>query len=319
MQQYKNEIQELRVKYSEYLRNNNYSEETVKHFDYAIRDLEEYLKTKGITRVADVTSEIVKEYNTMLRNYHQPKNNKPYTAHSLACKLQPIKYFFGWLTKKMIILYDPAKDMEIPTIKKGLPRTILSTEEVERFLSIPRTDTVIGYRDKTIFELFYATGMRNTELRKLKLKDVDLDGRMIIIKEGKGGKERMIPLTRTATEYLKEYIRIIRPRLLRNGSKQETVFLTLSGTPFWRQGMCDLFKKYGQASGISKPITAHTIRHSIATHLLENGMDIRYIQEFLGHGSLQTTQLYSKVTLKGLRKYYNKCHPKEKRVRINIC
>lgn len=208
--------------------------------------------------------------------------------------------------------------MEIPTIRKGLPRTILSQEEVEKFLSIPRIDTVIGYRDRTIFELFYATGMRNTEIRKLKIKDIDLDGKMIIIKDGKGGKERMLPLTKVATEYLKEYIRVIRPKFMNGNKNEDTLFLTLSGTPFWRQGMCDLFKKYAKASGISKPITAHTIRHSIATHLLENGMDIRYIQEFLGHGSLQTTQLYSKVTLKGLRKFYNRHHPKERRQRLLI-
>jgi len=251
LQQHKTEIEELKEKYLESMRNNNYSDETIRHCDYAIRDLEKYLKIKGITRVADITSEIVKEFNTTLRNYRQPKNNKPYTAHSLACKLQPIKYFFNWLTKNMIILYDPAKDMEIPTIKKGLPRTILSQEEIEKFLNIPRTDTIIGYRDRAIFELFYATGMRNTEIRKLKLKDIDLDDKKVIIRNGKGRKERVIPITKVATEYLREYIRVIRPRLLRNGSKQETVFLTLAGKPFWRQGMCDLFKKYGQASGIS--------------------------------------------------------------------
>ncbi|MEW6558001.1 MAG: tyrosine-type recombinase/integrase [Elusimicrobiota bacterium] len=318
METHKTEIAELKDKYLESLRNNNYSPETIRHCDYALRDFEKFLEKQGINQVADVTQEVITDYNQEVRNYRQPKNNKPYSEQSIAAKLQPVKYFFEWLTKNLTILYNPAKDMEIPTIKKGLPRTILSQEEIEKFLSIPRTDTVIGYRDRTIFELFYSTGMRNTELRKLKINNLDLEKKICIIKDGKGGKERMLPLTKVATEYLKEYIRIIRPRLLKNGNSNDTVFLTLSGTPFWMQGMCDLFRKYARVSGISKPISAHTIRHSIATHLLENGMDIRYIQEFLGHGSLQTTQLYSKVTLKGLRKFYNKHHPKEKRQRLII-
>ncbi|MEW6558006.1 MAG: tyrosine-type recombinase/integrase [Elusimicrobiota bacterium] len=318
MQQTKTEIEELREKYLEHLRINNYSADTIEHTGYVIKHFEKFLTSKGINKIADVGQEMITEYNTMLRKFRQPKNNKPYTEQSIAAKLQPIKYFFEWLTKNLVILHNPAKDMEIPTIKKGLPRTILSTEEVEKFLSIPRTDTVIGYRDRTILELFYATGMRNTELRKLKINNLDLEKKICIIKDGKGGKERMLPLTKVATEYLKEYLRVIRPRLLKNGNSNNTVFLTLSGTPFWMQGMCDLFRKYARVSGISKPITAHTIRHSIATHLLENGMDIRYIQEFLGHGSLQTTQLYSKVTLKGLRKFYNKHHPKEKRQRLLV-
>lgn len=149
-------------------------------------------------------------------------------------------------------------------------------------------------------------------MRKLKISDVDFERKTIRIREGKGSKERILPLTTVSLGYLKEYIRVIRPRFIKD-KRELSLFLTLNGKAFWRRGICELFLKYARNVEFNKPITPHVIRHSIATHLLENGMDIRYIQEFLGHGSLQTTQLYSKVTLKGLRKNYNKHHPKERR------
>jgi integrase/recombinase XerD len=314
----KTEIAGLRDQYLEYLENNQYSPHTVKHADYALKDLEEYLQTKDISRIADVTTEIITDYNSYMRDYRQPKNNKPYSQQALPVKLQPVKYFFHWLSRNMVVLYDPARDMEIPTTKKGLPRTILSENEIARFIELPDTETAIGYRDRTIFELFYATGMRNTELKTLKVQDIDLEARTIHIKEGKGGKERIMPLTTVAFEYLKEYLDKVRPLLLKDKENQDIVFLNLAGNRFSRQDICEIFGKYRKVGNIAKPVGSHIFRHSIATHLLENGMDIRYIQELLGHGSLQTTQLYSKVTLKGLRRMYNKHHPKAKRTRLEI-
>ncbi len=322
----KTEIAGLRDQYLEYLENNQYSPHTIKHADYALKDLEEYLQTKNISRIADVTTEIITDYNSYMRDYRQPKNNKPYSAYALPVKLQSVKYFFHWLARNMVILYDPAQDMEIPTTKKGLPRTILSENEIARFIELPDTETAIGYRDRTMFELFYATGMRNTELKTMKVQDIDLEARPVHIKEGKGGKERIMPLTTVAFEYLKEYLGKVRSLFLKDQKEEEPgiknsrdfVFLNLAGHALTRQSICEIFEKYKKAGNIAKPVGSHIFRHSIATHLLENGMDIRYIQELLGHGSLQTTQLYSKVTLKGLRKHYNKHHPKEKRQRLEI-
>jgi integrase/recombinase XerD len=316
--QTKSEIAGLREKYLEHLQNNRYSTCTVKNEDYALRDLEKFLTHQDIDRIADVTMEIIGQYNQHIRNHKDEKTGKPYNISTITGKLQPVKYFFSWLTKNMVILYDPAKDMEIPPMKKGLPRTILSEEEIAKFIELPDTGTPIGYRDRTIFELFYATGMRNTELKTLKIQDIDLEARTIHIKEGKGNKERIIPLTPLAFNYLKEYLEKVRLLFLKDKENQEFVFLNLSANSFNRQGICEIFEKYRKAGNIAKPVSSHIFRHSIATHLLENGMDIRYIQELLGHGSLQTTQLYSKVTLKGLRKHYNKHHPKEKRQRLKI-
>jgi integrase/recombinase XerD len=316
--QTKNEVAELKEKYLGHLQNNRYSACTVNNEDYALRALEDYLHAQDIDRIADVTTETISQFNRHIRNHKDRKTGKPYNISTITGKLQPVKYFFSWLTKNMVILYDPAKDIEIPPMKKGLPRTILSEEEIAKFIELPDTETAIGYRDRTIFELFYATGMRNTELKTLKIQDIDLEARTIHIKEGKGNKERLIPLIRLSFEYLKEYLEKVRSQFLKDKENHDFVFLNLAGHSFNRQGICELFEKYRKTSSIAKPVSSHIFRHSIATHLLENGMDIRYIQELLGHGSLQTTQLYSKVTLKGLRKHYNKHHPKEKRQRLTI-
>ncbi len=239
-------------------------------------------------------------------------NGKSLSVLTIVKKLQPLKEFFKWLNKNCIIFYDPTLDMEIPAQKKSLPQTILTQDEIEKILSIPKENNIIGFRDKTILELLYATGIRNFELRKLKINDVDFENKIIFIKEGKGKKDRLIPLIPIAIKYLRKYIFEIRQKFLKE-KRQEVLFLTLNGRGFERQGLCELIQKYGVASNISKPVTAHIIRHSIATHLLENGMSIRYIQEFLGHGSLGTTQRYARVMIKDLRRMYTKHHPKEKR------
>lgn len=307
----KTEIEELKDRFLEQLLINNFSEYTIKNSNYAIIDLNKFLKTKKISKVADVTVEILFDYQSYIREFKQKKNAKPLAMASIVKKLQPLKEFFKWLVNNSVILYDPTLDMEIPIQKKSLPNTILNQEEIEKVLAIPKENNIIGFRDKTILELLYATGIRNFELRKLKINDVDFENKNIFIKEGKGKKDRIVPLIPIAFRYLKKFIEEIRPRFVKD-SKQDIVFLTLNGKQFDRQGFCDLIKKYGKASNISKPFTAHIIRHSIATHLLENGMSIRYIQEFLGHGSLGTTQRYARVMIKDLRKMYKKHHPLQK-------
>ncbi len=314
----KMELEGLRDKFLEYLLANQYAENTLKGDYYSLDCFFQFLTQTKISEITDVTSETIGDYQSWLRQI-KTKKGTPLQMTTIADKLYPLKLFFSYLVKNSHILLDPTRDMEIPSIKKRLPQTILTQEEAAAFLSLPRLDIITGYRDRTIFELLYSTGIRNAELRKLTLKDIDFENRTITIREGKGGKDRITPLTRVAGGYLKEYIEKVRSKLIRNGKPDqkatEIVFLNLKGNQFDRQGLCELIQKYAKASNIKKPVTAHIFRHSIATHLLENGMSIRYIQEFLGHESLGTTQQYAKVTIEDLKKMYNRFHPKEKRKR----
>jgi integrase/recombinase XerD len=211
--------------------------------------------------------------------------------------------------------------LEIPKIHRGLPKTILTQEEARRLLDAPDLSSPVGYRDKALLELLYATGVRTKELIRLKVEDVNLKDQTIFIHQGKYRKDRLIPVPVSTAGYLKEYMERVRPRFVKSmyhqGEDKGFLFLSYTGTPLLANKLKDIFKRTTKAAGLDKHITAMTLRHSIASHLLENGMDMRYIQEFLGHERMDSTQVYSKVTLTGLRKHYNKAHPKEKRVRGN--
>jgi integrase/recombinase XerD len=183
-------------------------------------------------------------------------------------------------------------------------------------MDAPELRSPIGYRDKAVLEVLYSTGIRVSELVKLKVTDFDPKSRTLFVRQGKGGKDRILPLPMIAAGYLKEYIERVRPKFIKTLKRDDGVlFLTYTGRPLNINKMTEIFRRTTKAAGIDKRVTAMVLRHTIASHLLENGMDIRYIQEFMGHERLSTTQIYSKVTLHGLRKMYNKSHPKEKRHR----
>jgi len=190
----------------------------------------------------------------------------------------------------------------------------LSQEEARRLLDAPDLRSPVGYRDKAILEPCYATGIRTSEVLRLQLSDFDVAGRAVLVREGKCQKDRIIPLPAVTTQYVKEYMERVRPKFIGNlRCHQNPLFLNWTGYPVKPSDLYALFRKNLKAARTDKSATPMTLRHSIASHLLENGMGIRYIQEFLGHERLKTTEIYAKVTLTGLRKHYNKHHPREKR------
>ena len=184
---------------------------------------------------------------------------------------------------------------------------VLDVEEVIQLLETPDLTKNNGYRDRTILELLYATGMRVTELIQIEIDDVNLIMGFVKV-FGKGNKERIIPLGDTVIEYLDTYINNVRSQLLKNGN--ECTVLNLHGRPLTRQGIWKLIKQYGLRANINKTLTPHTLRHSFATHLLENGADLRAVQEMLGHSDISTTQLYTHVSKTQIRQMYNQFHPR---------
>ena len=294
-----------------------YSPETIKG---AANDLDwflRYLEGHGIERIADVTEETISDYSLRLRAQRNMKHeDRKISLSHVSHRLGTLRQFFRWLTEQMIILTNPAEDLELPRLGAWLPQTILTQKEAQRLMDAPDLKSPVGYRDKALLEVLYSTGIRTGELLRLKVSDFDPKNRTLFVSEGKGGKDRVLPLPMIAAGYLKEYVERVRPKFARAMKQDKGVlFLNYTGSPLTRCRMLDLFRRTSKAAGIDKRVTAMILRHSIASHLLENGMDIRYIQEFLGHEKLSTTQIYSKVTLVGLRKMYNKSHPKEKRGR----
>lgn len=230
-------------------------------------------------------------------------------ASTVARKLASIKAFYRFLTVERYIRRNPAEVLEAASRGLHLPK-VLSVQEVERLLDEPNLGTLDGYRDKTMLELLYATGMRVSELVNVPVKNVDMKMQYVIVM-GKGSKERMLPLGRTALHYLEHYLSVVRPQLLHGKPDAAAeLFVTGWGGPMTRERFYEIIVAYGKSAGISKRVTPHMLRHSFATHLLNNGTDLRIVQELLGHADISTTQIYTHLDVERLREVYDKTHPR---------
>lgn len=230
-------------------------------------------------------------------------------SSTVARKLASIKAFYRFLTAERYIRRNPAEVLEAASRGLHLPK-VLSVQEVERLLDEPNLGTLDGYRDKTMLELLYATGMRVSELVNVPMKNVDMKMQYVIVM-GKGSKERMLPLGRTALHYLEHYLSVVRPQLLHGKPDMASeLFVTGWGGPMTRERFYEIIVAYGKSAGISKRVTPHMLRHSFATHLLNNGTDLRIVQELLGHADISTTQIYTHLDVERLREVYDKTHPR---------
>ena len=230
-------------------------------------------------------------------------------ASTVARKLASIKAFYRFLTAERYIRRNPAEVLEAASRGLHLPK-VLSVQEVARLLDEPNLGTLDGYRDKTMLELLYATGMRVSELVNVPVKYVDMKMQYVIVM-GKGSKERMLPLGRTALHYLEHYLSVVRPQLLHGKPDAAAeLFVTGWGGPMTRERFYEIIVAYGKSAGISKRVTPHMLRHSFATHLLNNGTDLRIVQELLGHADISTTQIYTHLDVERLREVYDKTHPR---------
>ena len=231
------------------------------------------------------------------------------SASTIARRLASIKAFYRFLTAERYLRRDPAEVLEAAQKGLHLPK-FLSVQDVDKLLEQPTLGTLDGYRDKTMLETLYATGMRVSELVSVPLQNVDLKMQYVIVM-GKGSKERMLPLGRTALKYLERYISVVRPQLLHGKPEGvQELFVTSWGGPMTRQRVNELIEGYAKDAGITKRVTPHMLRHSFATHLLNNGTDLRVVQELLGHADISTTQIYTHMDMERLREVYDKTHPR---------
>lgn len=227
---------------------------------------------------------------------------------TISRQLAAIRTFYRFLLNEGIVKRDPSENLETPKLEQRLPN-VLSITEVDLLLDTPKLITPAGLRDKAMLELLYATGLRVTELISLTSVQVNLDLGFVRC-FGKGSKERIVPFGRTAARHLQEYLSRGRVKLARRTNPTETLFLNHHGRPLTRQGFWKIIKGYAAEAKILKPITPHTLRHSFATHLLENGADLRSVQDMLGHADISTTQIYTHLTKARLKEVYTKAHPR---------
>lgn len=268
------------------------------------RDLRLFCKTLGFKNsdaLVNVSREQITGYMTQLKE-------KGLAAATIARKLAAIKAFYRFMTAEGYMDANPAEVVEAGTKGIKLPR-VLSEDEVVRLLNQPDITTAEGFRDRTMLEVLYATGMRVSELINLTLERVDLNMKYIIA-FGKGSKERIVPLGSVAAEFLQQYLEKVRPKLTHAGRNTNIVFLAFGGHELTRQRFWQIIRACGRKANINKALTPHILRHSFATHLLDNGADLRSVQELLGHSDISTTQIYTHLTNKRLRDIYAKAHPR---------
>lgn len=276
------------------------SENTIAAYRRDLNHYLNYLAAQKISNLDFIDRQIVQQWFGVLHDEGR-------STKSIARFTSTIRSFHQFALREKYAAKDPTVLIETPKYERKLP-DVLSIDEIDLLLTTPEISKNNGYRDRTMLELLYATGIRVSELINIEVEDVNL--LMGFVKVfGKGNKERIIPLGETVIELLKTYIENVRPQLLKK-QVTHTLFLNMQGKPLTRQGIWKIIKQTGAKAGIQKRLTPHTLRHSFATHLLENGADLRAVQEMLGHSDISTTQLYTHVSKTQIRKMYQQYHPR---------
>lgn len=283
------------------------SKDTVKRRDAALRRFVYWCNERDLQQPQQITKPILERYKRYLFYYRKPDGN-PLSIGSQNVMLTPIRSFFKWLTRENHILYNPASELEVPKKPKRLPRAILQLDDIENVLNQTNIDTVQGIRDRAIIEVLYSTGMRRMELAKLSIYDVDVKRSIVYIKEGKGNKDRVIPIGERALAWLEKYKLDVRPELIIEPDNG-ILFITDYGTAFERDQLSSLVKKYLNKAQLNVTGSCHLLRHACATHMLDNGADIRFIQAMLGHDDLNTTEIYTRVSIEKLKAVHGATHP----------
>lgn len=300
-------LEAMMREYLESLAIRNYSGQTIGNREFLLRQFIQWCRERGVTDPLEVTRPVLERYQRYLFLYRK-KNGEPMSFRSQHSRLVPLRMWFRWMTRQNHLLHNPASELELPKLGQPLPRNILSASEVEQILQLCDVADPIGLRDRAVIEVLYSTGIRRGEIVALKLYDLSLDRGVVLVRQGKGKKDRYVPIGERAIAWLEKYIREARPQLAAEPDDM-TVFLTAQGEPFCLDHMTSNVKARIDAAKLGKTGACHLFRHTMATLMHENGADIRFIQEILGHVKLETTQIYTHVSIRTLQQVHAATHP----------
>ena len=272
-----------------------------------------WVAERGLNRPEEITRAIIESYQRWLHHYRK-KNGQALSVSTQYARLLGVQRFFSWLCRERRLENNPAGEIELPRLHQRLPMNVPSPEQVETWLAAPDIGDPLGVRDRAILELFYSTGIRRSELLRLRMDDLNRQNRTLYIRQGKGEKDRVVPVGQRALQWLEKYLDEVRP-LLRVNSDEQALFLSAYGAPFHPDVLGRLVIEYLRKADIGYQGGCHLLRHACATHMLEGGADIRYIQQLLGHENLATTAIYTRVSIVQLRAVHEHTHPAERRYR----
>jgi len=286
-----------------------YSQASVRGAHYQLRWFCQWCTERNVQRPQDVTFRLLEQYQAWLF-HRRKKNDQPLSVRSQQAALIWVRVLFRRLMRRGVLLMNPAAEITLPKVPKRLPTNVLTAKQVEEVMAAVDFESAHGLRDRTILEVLYSTGMRRQELSNLNLDHVDQSRGLVTIKLGKGGKDRVVPIGKRALEWVDRYVHQARPDwLTKDNSDEPALFIGREGFRLIANSVSRLVHEYVEKSGIGKKGSAHMLRHTMATLMLEGGADIRFIQEMLGHSSLASTQVYTHVSVLKLKEVHDATHP----------
>lgn len=291
----------------ESMRVRNYSTTTVEHRSRLLHQFVMWCDERGLIRPQEITRPILERYQHYLYLYRK-KDGQPLSGRSQCMHMVPIKTWFRWMTKSHRILSNPAADLDMPKVEKRLPKHILNASEADQVLNCTDISTALGIRDRAIMETFYSTGIRRMECCQLATHDIDYDRGTLMVRQGKGKKDRLLPIGDRALAWITKYRDEVRPDFAL-AKDEGFLFLTFQGDAMDPRWLSQMVRKYIHQADIGKQGSCHIFRHTMATLMLENGADIRFIQAMLGHEELSTTQIYTQVAIRKLKEVHTLTHP----------
>ena len=287
----------------------NYSKTTIANRYADLITFTTWAEQRSLTEPNKITKLHLESYQRHIWR-HRKHNGKPLSISSQRKRLGVVKDLFKYLTKNNHIPANPASELELPRAEKRLPKQALSLTEIKTILNYPDITDPLGIRDRAILELLYSTGIRRTELTNLELTDLNQERQTLQIIQGKGNKDRVVPVGKTTLIWLEKYLDEVRPKLLTNAT-EKAFFITSYGESFHPDVLSRQVSKQIQQAEIGRPGSCHLLRHTCATHMLEGGADIRFIQQLLGHAKLETTAIYTHVSIEQLKAVHQQTHPAE--------
>lgn len=302
-----NELERLADIFFEWMAVRNFSKQTVALYHQYLGYFFIWCEERGIDDPAEVSRPVIERYQRHLY-YHKKANGAPLAVSTQYTRLAVVRGYFSFLAKQRYIMYSPIADIEMPKLPKRLPRTVLTVAEAEQIIAMADVTTLAGLRDRAILEVLYSTGCRRSELVNLGIYDINHEQGTVFIRDGKGQADRVVPVGERALQWLDKYLFEVRPQLVTEPDPA-VVFLTENGEAMVTRQLSQRVREYVKAADIGKVGSCHMFRHTAATLMLENGADVRFIQQMLGHARLETTQIYTRVSISQLKAIHTATHP----------
>lgn len=293
--------------YLDQLAARNYAPGTIEGRRDAIKVFLNWCADRDLSRASQITRPILEAHQRWLWKYTKA-DGKRLGWSTQRSRVSTLKDWFRWMTKQNVLIHNPASEIELPRMEKRLPGAALTPAQIEALLAVPNVADPLGIRDRAMLEVFYSCGLRRTELCNVELPDFNADRRTLHIRCGKGKKDRVVPVGERAAWWMEKYLAEVRPRLCLD-TRVAAVFLTGYGGPFNPDVLSRMVSAFMEKAGLNGKGSCHMLRHTCATHMLEGGADIRFIQQLLGHEKLETTAIYTEVNIRQLQDVHARCHP----------